>query len=356
VFITEQARTMRGFLPWLVGREIAGEPRDGIDYYVPRDRGRLAQLDYVIRRNPALFMSELQRHEPVLIHAHFGVEAVYALEMAERLQVPLVTTFHGFDATLGNLKLLMSRKPSWLNYLLHRPHLQRRGQLFLCVSQFIRNRLLQLGFPAERTRVHYIGVDSARFAPTQPNPDEPLVLHVARLVEQKGTVVLLDAFAEISRRHPQARLVVIGDGPLRSKLRRHAQELMISDRVLWLGATTHEQVRAWLARASVFCLPSYTPASGATEGLGMVLLEAAASGVPTVGTRHGGIPEAVIDRQTGYLVRERSVAELTKALDALLSTPQLCRQLGNQARQMVRSRFDLWTQTAALERHYESVL
>jgi glycosyltransferase involved in cell wall biosynthesis len=355
VFISEQARALRRFAPLLVGRVLAGQPSAGLPYYVP-EGGALARCRYVLGRDPRLFMRELAERRPVLIHAHFGVEAVYGMEIADRLGVPLVTTFHGFDATLKAHELLASRKPSWIQYLLKRTDLTRRGALFIGVSRFILERLERLGFPAERTRLHYIGVDPAAFEQVAEPAGEPVVLHVARLVEKKGTAYLLDAFARIASKHARARLVVIGAGPLRNKLARRAAELGIGARVSWLGAVAHSEVRDQLRRAAVFCLPSCTAANGDAEGLGQALLEAAASGVPVVATRHGGIPEAVEDGSTGYLVRERDAAALAGALDVLLSSESLRRRFGDAARRFARARFDLHRQTRTLERLYEGVL
>ncbi len=355
VFIAEQARALREFAPLLIGRSLAGTPAEGLPYYVPPSSA-LERLRYVLGRDPRLFMPELAARGPVLLHAHFGVEAVYGMELAERLGVPLVTTFHGFDATLKRADLLRSRKPSWIHYLLQRSELARRGTLFLGVSNFVRERLERLGFPSERTRRHYIGVDPAAFAGPRAAEESRVLLHVARLVEVKGTAYLLDAFARLASKHRRAELVVIGDGPLRPRLERHAAELGIEDRVRWLGATPHAEVRRQLERAAAFCLPSCTLANGAAEGLGLALLEAAASGVPVVATRSGGIPEAVADGETGYLVAERDVDALAAALDALLDSPDLRRRLGEAGRRLVQTRFDLHRQTRELERLYEEAL
>src|SRR5690606_20564313 len=110
VFITEQARALRRFDPLLVGRSVAGAPCGNVRYHVPARATSLRSLNYVLRRDPALFLPELQRRQPALVHAHFGVEAVYGMEIADGLNVPLVTTFHGFDATLSTSRLLAARK------------------------------------------------------------------------------------------------------------------------------------------------------------------------------------------------------------------------------------------------------
>jgi glycosyltransferase involved in cell wall biosynthesis len=359
VFIAEQARSLRRFAPLLVGRKLAGPPRADVDYHVPT-ASALEQLRYVLRRDPRMFLPELERRRPVLVHAHFGVEAVYGMELAARLNVPLVTTFHGFDATLKRMELLKSRKPTWIQYLCKRADLTRRGVLFIGVSKFIVARLEELGVPVDRTQLHYIGVDTGAFqergGDAGVESDRLVILHVARLVEKKGTAYLLEAFAKIAAQHPRAELVVIGTGPLAGRLEQRAAKLGIGARVRWLGAQPHAAVREWLRRAAVLCLPSCTAANGDSEGLGIVLLEAAASGVPVVATRHGGIPEAVEDGSTGYLVPERDASALGAALDALLAADSLRARMGREARRLVRERFDLRRQTGRLEQLYSEVL
>src|SRR5262249_33005255 len=150
----------------------------------------------------------------------------------------------------------------------------------------------------------------------------------------KGTAYLLEAFAAISEKHPRASLVIVGDGPLRERLMRHADELQLGERVVWVGAAKHSVVRSWLQRASVFCLPSCTALNGDSEGLPISLLEANASGVAVVATRHAGIPEAVMDGSTGLLVGERDSAALAEALDALLSSEPQRGAFGERARQL----------------------
>ena len=111
----------------------------------------------MISRSSRPHLRLLAERRPALIHAHFGIDGVYALPLARRLGVPLVTTFHGYDATLSTAALLTS--PAWANYPLFRRRLARQGDLFLCASSFIRERVLAMGFPEARTKVHYSGID-----------------------------------------------------------------------------------------------------------------------------------------------------------------------------------------------------
>lgn len=356
-FITQQAQHLRRHRPIYLGRLRFGDPPAGAASLALQDLSPGWPLPLVawqmLTRDPRPYQRLLGERRLSLIHAHFGIEGVYALPLARRLNVPLVTTFHGFDATLSTAALLSS--PAWAHYPLFRRRLARQGDLFLCASSFIRDRVLALGFPQARTRIHYIGVDLQAITPRDPAEETPTVLHVARLVAVKGTEYLIRAFAALGRRHADIQLVIIGDGPLRRSLQALAQSLGVEQRVQFLGALPHAQVLAWMRRAAVLVLPSVRTATGRVEGLGMVLLEAAATGVPAIGSRVGGIPEGVIDGQTGFLVPERDAGALAARLTDLLDDPATRRCMGAAARVLVERQFDIHRQTATLENLYDAV-
>lgn len=360
-FIVGQAGRLRRFRPVYVGRQVMGPGPDGAERRTLAAASRTEVLRYMLARDPWPILRRVASLEPVLIHAHFGVEGVYALEVSRHLAVPLVTTFHGFDATTSRRDLLRSGNVSWIRYVLHRGRLAQEGRLFVCVSEFIREKVLALGFPPERTVVHYIGVEVERIAArsgsvAERQGGEATILHVARLVEKKGTRYLLDAFAAVRRDVPDARLVIVGDGPLRAALEAQSRALGVGGDVTFLGTQPHGTVLEWLARAAVFAQPSVTAASGDAEGLPIGLLEAAAAGVPAVATRHAGIPEAVEHGRTGILVAERDGRGLADGLRTLLTDEAGRQAMGAAARDLVARRFDVVRQTAELERLYEAVL
>ena len=358
VFITEQARHFRAYHPLFLGRLRQGAPPPGVDALAfedlyPRMALPMAGLQ-MASRSITPYELLLAGRRPALIHAHFGIEGTYALPLAEKLGVPLVTTFHGFDATLSTAGFFAS--PAWAWYPLLRRGLMRRGNLFLCVSEFIRERLLAQGFPPERTQVHYMGVDCAFISPRAPAEEEPVILHVARLVEMKGTEFLIRALAALAPEHAQVRLVIIGDGALRKGLERLALECGVAERVEFLGALPHASVLGWMRRAALLALPSVRTGSGRVEGLGMVVLEAAATGVPSVGTDMGGIRETIVNGETGFLVPERDTAALAARMGELLADAGLRQRMGAAARLRVEQKFDIVRQTAALEEIYDGLL
>jgi glycosyltransferase involved in cell wall biosynthesis len=355
VFITGQARHFARYHPFFLGRLRHGAAPAGVESLAVADLGwALPRAGWqMVSRSIAPYERLLAGRRPAVIHAHFGIEGVYALPLAEKLGVPLVTNFHGFDATLSTAGFLSS--PAWAWYPVLRRRLIAQGDLFLCASAFIRERLLAQGFPPERTRVHYIGVDCADITPRAPEEEEPVILHVARLVEVKGTEFLIRAFAALAPEHPRARLVMIGDGPLRGRLERLARDCGVAGRVAFLGALPHAQVLGWMRRAALLVLPSVRTGSGRVEGLGMVTLEAAAMGVPAIGSDLGGIRETILPGETGFLVPERDPAALAARMGELLSDAGLRRRMGAAARRRVEQKFDIVRQTAGLEALYDEV-
>ncbi len=357
-FITQQAQHLRRHRPLYLGRLRFEDPPEGAQSFALQDlasRWSWPRIGWqMVTRTPRPYLELLGGNRPSLIHAHFGIDGVYALPLATELRIPLITTFHGFDATLSTAALLCS--PAWANYPLFRRRLARRGDLFLCVSSFIRDRVLAMGFPEALTHVHYTGVDCRLIQPRDPSEETSTILHVARLVEMKGTQYLIRAFKLLAQRHPGFNLVIIGDGPLRRSLHALTRTLQLERRVQFLGALPHAQVVAWMRRAAMLVLPSVHTSTGRVEGLGMVLLEAAATGVPVVASRVGGIAEGVIDGQTGFLVPERDVAALSRRMSDLLDEPAARLRMRVQARRFVERQFDIRRQGEILEDFYDAVL
>jgi glycosyltransferase involved in cell wall biosynthesis len=357
-FIAEQAQHLRRYRPLYVGRKRFGLPPDGASSLALEDlykRWQLPRIGWQMLTGDAQpYLRLLGRRPPSLIHAHFGIEGVSALGLAMQLEIPLVTTFHGFDATLKTHAMLGS--PAWFRYPLLRRKLAREGNLFLCASSFIRRKLLETGFPESRTHTHYIGVDCQTIRPRADIEETPLILHVARLVEVKGTRYLLRAFATVARKYDRVQLLIIGDGPLRRQLHALTTSLGMRDRVEFLGAVPHGAVLSWMRKAAMLVLPGIRTATGREEGLGMVLLEAAATGLPIVGSRVGGISECMIEGKTGFLVPERDEDALARRMEELLEDPDRRHRMGAAGRALVEDRFDIDRQTAVLENFYDSVL
>jgi glycosyltransferase involved in cell wall biosynthesis len=353
-FISAQFNRYERYQPIYLGRTRFGpNPEHATVCISPADL--ISKLRLTLLRQPSPLLRALNGQRPVLLHAHFAVDAVYGLPVARKLNIPMVTTLHGFDVTTSDAALIKSRRPALINAVLFRRELQRRGDMFVCVSEFIRDAALKQGYPANRTVVLPIGIDLDRFEPFQ-SSESGLIVHVARLVEKKGTVYLLRALAALSSRFPHVRLAIIGDGPLRATLEQETHQLGISHFVQFLGVLMHDQTKQWIARAEVVAVPSVTASSGDSEGLPTICLEAAAYGVPVVASRNSGIPEAVQDGETGLLATESDVPELTQALERILTDSHIRQSMSCASRALVETRFDMVQQTRQLEVFYDHLL
>lgn len=292
---------------------------------------------------------------PALVHAQFGTDGVLAMPLARQLGVPLVTTLRGYEVTRRHRDLLTSARLSWMRYALLERRLASRGDLFLTVSDALREKALARGYPPDRTFTHYNGVDLGRFRPSG-GARENIVLHIGRLVEKKGTALLLRAFARVHEKFSEYELVIVGDGPLRSALEKLAGELGLGDAVRFEGHQPAATVARWLQRAALLAAPSLTAASGDSEGLPNVVVEAASSGLPVLASDHAGIPEAVVDGLNGFVVPEHDVERLSHGLAELLASPELRDRFGRAGRHLAEQRFDGERQMRLLEERYDSLL
>ena len=356
-FVSAQAEALRGFVPYYVGsRRVQG-------LSLPKERtlvvnrggitGMVGEACHQILGWEPAFARRVRALNPVLVHAHFGPDGVRALPLARFLRLPLLVTFHGYDVTIKDEHARRSFY-SHRVYVRRREVLKREAQTFIAVSEFIRLKLLEQEFPPDRIIVHYIGVDTEVFLPDFDVPREPTVLFVGRLVEKKGCEYLVRAMGRVQAKRPEAELVVIGDGPLRSSLERLAKETL--RRYRFLGTQPPSSVRAWMNRASVFSVPSITAESGDSEAFGLVFAEAQAMETPVVSFASGGVSEAVAHQETGLLATEHDWKGLAEHISSLLGDEASRRRFGVAGRKRVCAHFDLQKQTAKLEGIYEEVL
>ncbi|MCI1898003.1 MAG: glycosyltransferase [Enterobacter sp.] len=360
VFIKQQAEAITQYNKCYIGRRALGDKPDGAVAYVLNHRGDLqgtvAEMVNALTTSAIPYQNVLGNHCLDLIHAHFAIDGLYALALAQKKNIPMVTTLHGFDVTVSNKDLLKSRSPAWINYLFRQQRVKDLGDKFICVSDFIAQQAIKHGFPEHKIVQHYIGIDVEKYQPREQKDDQGIILHVARLVEKKGTTVLINAIKHVKAKGIETKLIVIGEGPLLAKLKAQVIALSLEENVTFTGALSHSDVMSWMRKASMLVLPSITAKTGDAEGLGMVLLEAAVSGVPVIGTHHGGIPEAIIDEHTGFLVTERDEKTLADRISYLLSNEQKRFEMGKNAREYISEKFNLSKQTLKLEKIYQELI
>ena len=359
-FVRAQAEALREFEPCYAGaRAFRGQ-----GLALPRERtivinqagtnlGRIKEVPLKVLGFAPIFFRRVQRFQPVLLHAHGGPNALVALPLARWLRIPLIATFHGSDVTVDP-KTSNCSHYTVRTYWKHASVMHTRVQLCLAVSKFIRAKLIEQGYPSDRTVLHYVGVDTAFFRAQPEVQREAIVLFVGTLHEVKGCEFLIRALTRVQAQIADAELVVIGDGPLRSVLQKMASEEL--RRFRFLGTQPPETVRYWMNRAKVFSVPSVKAASGATEAFGLVFAESQAMGLPVASFVSGGIPEAVVHGETGLLAPERDSETLAHNILLLLKDRDMWQRMREAGRRRVNDLFSLEKQTKCLEALYRGLL
>lgn len=321
-------------------------------------KDRMSEIKNVLTMDSRSYLEAFKKAGTDLVHAHFAIDSLYALKATKGMGIPLVTTLHGFDVTTRKIDFIKSRSPSWINYAIFSKELKKHSDLFLCVSDFIRNKALERGFPESKLVTHYIGIDTNSYTTSfiEEKNNEKIILHIARLVEKKGTTYIIDAINKIKSKLDGYKVKIVGGGPLYKTLVNKVECLNLKEHIEMLGEIPHHDVMQLVKDASMLLVPSVTAKSGDSEGLPTVILEASSCNVPVIGTYHAGIPEAIIDEKTGLLVQEKNIDELAERILFLIENESIRAEMGRNARDLMCEKFNLSRQTALLENYYEGIL
>lgn len=293
------------------------------------------------------FTRDLRALRPALVHAHFGPGGLDILPVVRSLGIPLVVTFHGYDASS------LLREAAYVRSL---PALFAHARI-IAISERIAGRLRERGARDETLEVHHIGVPLERFPFADRRPVAEKIragetvrfLQVSNFVEKKGHAVTVEAFARYAAGPVDWTLTFAGDGPLRAAVERQVRDAGLAGRIRFAGKVGEAEVAGLMADADVFVHHSVTGAAGDEEGIPTVLMEAMASGLVVVSTRHAGIPELIEHGTEGLLAEERDVDGYVAALRGLAcADPGLPRR----ARAKVERDFDMAKQNRALVEIY----
>lgn len=291
-------------------------------------------------------VASLQDLQPDIIHAHFGAAGAAIAPIARSLGIPLVVSFYGYD--VSQTSTVRAHAGAYRD-------LFQFAALLIGISDYVCERVIQLGAaPVKVARVR-LGTDLQQFNYSDPQShfDGKNVhcLHVGRLVPKKSPIELIESF-NVARRliadGPRLALTIVGDGPLMPAVQATVDLSRLRDCINVLGAQSHERVRELFLSSHIYTQHSVTADDGDEEGQGVSLVEAAATGLPVVSTLHDGIPEVVIDGETGYLVPEHDIEGMGRCIAMLAKQPQLWTALGRSGRNRVQEHFSLQREVSKL--------
>ncbi len=284
----------------------------------------------------------VRRVRPDIVHTHLVHADVYGTLGALASRTALVSTKHNDDPF---------RRGAFRH--VERLFMRRADRIICITSALARFNVERVGLPADKLEVVHYGLDGLPAAwgpPAGPLlvPGSRVLLAISRLEPQKGLDIAIEALARVRPRHPEAVLVVLGEGSLRSELLALAAARGLADAVFLAGNVG--DVADWLGRAELLVHPARW------EGFGLALLEAMLAELPVVASDVSAIPEIVVDRGTGRLVPSDDPGQLAAALDELLSDPQLARSYGEAGRKRALVSFSVARMTACTREVYERAL
>ena len=302
-----------------------------------------APFKAALRARNALYFADLFHREGVEhVHVHFANRAAHTAIFLKALSgIPFSVTAHGQDfmSDLAQDDLLREICDA---------------AEFVAAETDYSQALLQKRCPEAAAKIHrvYNGMDPGIFSQAAPKPPSsgPLrILSVGRLVSFKGFENLIDACAQLRSKQLDFTCDIIGDGPLRENLQRRIDDSGLNSVVMLRGSQTQEQVFDALRNCDVFALASVVDQAGASDVFPTVIQEAMASSRPVVSTQLAGIPETVVDRETGFLVTPGDTSALADALAKLLDNADLRSRMGEAGRARVEKHFQIQTTVESLD-------
>jgi colanic acid/amylovoran biosynthesis glycosyltransferase len=300
--------------------------------------------------HPWDLIDHLRRDKPDLVHAYYGHKAAGYLPMLKEWAGPFVVSFHGVDVAKD------VDKPEHLATL---RETMDRAELVMARSQSLLQRVAELGCPPDKLRLNRTPIPMDHLSPTvrqAPTDGQWRLVQACRLIAKKGLLTTLEALQLLVPRYPGLRFTICGTGPLEGKLREAIAARGLGENVVLAGWQSQSELLALYQSAHVFLHPSELTKESDQEGIPNSMLEAMATGLPIVATRHGGIPEAVTDGLDGLLVAERSPAELAQAIEALLTNGALLATLSRGAAESVRANFEAGRQLQQMEAVYAEAI
>lgn len=319
------------------------------DWFISKISKRAEIKHYYGDKSIAKMKRMLQGESLDVIHAQFGGNAVRILPLAKQLSIPLIVSFHGFDA---------SRK------LANRSYRNGLKEVFDYASAIVVcNPGMGDALPLSdehRKKFHWVpyGIDIEQFSndPSSVQLNSFNILHVGRLVEKKGVPDLIRAFANATKEAGQMTLHIVGNGREEKECRALVKEYNLISKVIFHGWKSSKEVKELMQQCDVFVLNSRIDSRGETEGLPVGLLEAMAMGMPVISTQHAGIPLAVESEVSGILVNERDTDALSQQIVRLYHNKELREAMGKAARVKVENQFTMKGMHENLHKIYRGVV
>lgn len=314
-----------GFLPTRNDRK--GFLLNGNEKIVYSLKKMLKVSDFSI--NEQALINSFKKEKIEVVVAEYGQTGVAVLNVCKYLEIPIISIFHGYDASVKKV----------LNeYSIDYKRLFVYSKRIIAVSNKIRETLINLGCEENKVIVTPCAPDNSFFE-LKPTFLSQTFFGVGRFVDKKAPYYTILAFYKVLLEFPHAKLLLAGDGPLFNTCANLIKNLGIEDSVKLLGAITSKEVKENLVKATAFVQHSIVALNGDSEGTPVAILEASAAGLPVISTFHAGISDVVINNKTGFLVEEHDIDEMSEKMMLVLGNIDYYKTMGAEGRRNVRENF-----------------
>lgn len=276
------------------------------------------------------FIRSLKKNKIDVVLAQYGPTAHEIVSVCDKLKLPLITHFHGYDASEHSI---ISKCNNYKEVFLY-------SKYIIAVSLLMKQRLIELGCPKEKI-VYNPCVPNLIFLDVKPSFKNSTFIALGRFVNKKAPYYTILAFHKVLNRFPNAKLVIGGQGALYETCINLIRYLKIDNNVSLPGIICREDFLGYLENSLAFVQHSITAISGDQEGTPVAILEASAAGLPVISTKHAGIPDVIIDGKTGFLVEEHDVEMMAEKMMLFLENKNLAEQFGKNGKELVKSNFTL---------------
>jgi len=275
----------------------------------------------------------LKRENIRCVLAEYGTTGAVLVEACKAKKIPLVVHFHGYDAY--HHEFIQTYKNAYQKMFEY-------AKSLIAVSKDMRDQLYKLGAPEQKIKLIPYGIDLNHFSIGKSHTSTNFLL-VGRLVEKKAPFLSILAFKKVIEKAPyfECKLTIVGTGPLEWMCKQLAKSIGVGDKVVFKGILSNDDVARLMRESFCFIQHSLTPESGDSEGTPLAILEASASGLPVISTKHGGIQDAVVHGETGFLVEEGEIEGMAEYMFELLNNTQLAHTMGLKGRAWVEKNYDL---------------
>lgn len=272
-----------------------------------------------------------KKHRIDCVLAEYGTTAVAVFNVCKKLNIPLIPHFHGYDASA--YEVLDEYKNAYKAIFQY-------SSAVVAVSKVMVRKLVELGCPESKLVWNPCSPDDM-FLTLEPTLSKKQFIGIGRFVDKKAPYYTLLAFQKTLKKHPDARLIIGGNGPLLNTCNNLVKYLKIEKNVSFPGIITPDQYLDYLKESIAFVQHSITAESGDMEGTPVGVLEASAAGLPVISTIHAGIPDVIIHGKTGLLCQEHDVDQMATHMLQMLDDKEVAIIMGAAGKENIRNNFSM---------------